>query len=179
MIDREQEWSALLRAANAGDRRSYDRFLREVTPVLRGIVRSRARGQSAESHEDILQEVLIAIHAKRHTWDPAAPLLPWLYAVTRYKVVDAYRRQSRHVHLPIEDFTEMLEATAHDVTAAHDSAVLLGQLDSRSAGIVRAISIDGQSAAEVGERLAMTEGAVRVSLHRALQRMTQFVTGAK
>jgi RNA polymerase sigma-70 factor (ECF subfamily) len=89
MIDREQEWSALLRAANAGDRRSYDRFLREVTPVLRGIVRSRARGQSAESHEDILQEVLIAIHAKRHTRDPTAPLLPWLYAVTRYKVVDA------------------------------------------------------------------------------------------
>lgn len=177
MTDREQEWSALMRAAIAGDGRAYARFLQAATPVLRGIVRSRGRSLGDAGHEDILQEVLIAIHAKRHTWNPDAPLLPWLYAVTRHKVIDAFRRQAVGVHLPIEDFADMLEAAPHDTTATRDSAVLLAGIDPRSAGIVRAISLDGDSAAEVGARLSMTEGAVRVALHRAIQRMADRVRG--
>jgi DNA-directed RNA polymerase specialized sigma24 family protein len=46
---------------------------------------------------------------------------------------------------------------------------LIGMLDDRAAGIVRMIGLDGQSTAETGARLGMTEGAVRVALHRALK----------
>lgn len=179
MDDREREWAALLRAANAGDGRAYARFLAAVTPVLRGIVRSRARGHSPDAHEDIVQDVLIAIHTKRHTWDQTAPLLPWLYAVTRYKVIDAFRRQKIAVHLPIEDFQDSLAADLQDATAARDSAALLDRLDPRSAGIVRAIGLDGESAAEVGQRLAMSEGAVRVAMHRAMARLGRIARGEK
>jgi RNA polymerase sigma-70 factor (ECF subfamily) len=178
MTSREAEWSALLRAAMAGDGQCYARFLRLVTPVLRGIVRARGRALGPEGQEDVVQEVLIAIHTKRHTWDTGAPLLPWLYAVTRHKVVDAFRRRGASVHLPIDDFVDVLEAEAvPDSLAARDSAVLIGQLDARSAAIVRAVSLDGQSTAEVGARFDMTEGAVRVALHRAIQRMARLAKG--
>lgn len=175
MTDRETEWAALLRAANAGDAQAYLRFLKAVTPVLRGIVRARGRDIGADAHEDIVQDVLIAIHTKRQTWDQDAPVLPWLYAIARHKVVDAFRRRGRAVHLPVEDLTEVLEAdTAPDPLAARDSAALIGRLDPRSAEIVRAISLNGETPATVGARLDMTEGAVRVALHRAIRRMGEF-----
>lgn len=177
MTDREREWSALMRAALAGDGQAYARLLRAITPVLRGIVRARARGEDAGLHEDILQEVLMAIHAKRHTWDSAAPILPWLYAVTRHKVIDAYRRRSRHVDLPVEDFAEVLVADAPDPTAARDLARLVAQLDPRSAEVVRAMGLRAEPAAEVAGRLQISEGAVRVVLHRAMARMAQMVRG--
>ena len=70
-----------------------------------------------------------------------------------------------------------LAAPVHDASAARDSAVLLGRLDARSAAIVRAMNLEGESAAEVGQRLDMSEGAVRVALHRAMQRMMRIVKG--
>lgn len=178
MTTREAEWSALLIAAMEGDGRAYAQFLSLVTPVLRGIVRARGRVLGPEAQEDVVQEVLIAIHTKRHTWDRTAPLLPWLYAVTRHKVVDAFRRRGGAVHLPIEDFADALEAEAEgDGMAARDSAALIGRLDARSADIVRAVSLHGQSTAEVGARLSMSEGAVRVALHRAIRRMADIAKG--
>lgn len=177
MTDREQEWSALLRAANAGDARAYARFLHVVTPVLRGIIRARGRALPPDQHEDIVQDVLLALHAKRQTWQPGSPVLPWLYAIARYKTVDAFRRRGTALHLPIEDFTDILESTATDTLAARDSARLIDRLDHRSAQIVRAVSLDGEDSAAVGHRLGMSEGAVRVALHRAIKRMGQFIGG--
>lgn len=177
MTDREQEWSALLQAANAGDARAYARFLHVVTPVLRGIVRARGRALPPDQHEDIVQDVLLALHAKRQTWQPDSPVLPWLYAIARYKTVDAFRRRGTAVHLPIEDFIDILESTATDTLAARDSARLIDRLDSRSAQIVRAVSLDGEDSAAVGDRLGMSDGAVRVALHRAIKRMGQFIGG--
>lgn len=179
MTDRDREWAALLMAANAGDGRGYARFLHAVTPILRGVIRARGRSLGPDLQEDILQEVLLAIHAKRHTWDPGAPVAPWLYAIARYKVVDAFRRRGAAVHLPIEDFAEGLAGPETDPTAARDSAALIGRLDPRSAEIVRAVSLDGDSTAEVGARMEMTEGAVRVALHRAIQRMARFAKGGE
>lgn len=175
----DETLAGLLRAANAGDGRAYARFLTAVTPALRSVVRARGRGLGVEAQEDVVQEVLLAIHLKRHTWQSDSPVKPWLYAVARYKVVDAFRRLgSGRVHLPIEDFAEALEgAPAPEPLAARDAARLLGQIDARSAEIVRAVHLEGEETAQVGARLAMTEGAVRVALHRAMKRLAALGRG--
>lgn len=170
MADQVDAWGQLLAAANAGDARSYARFLQAVTPVLRGIVRARGGVLGEAGCEDVLQEVLLAVHLKRHTWDRASPVRPWLYAITRYKVVDAFRARGRKIDLPIEDFAEVLAAEAGpDPTDAADMAKMIGMLDGRAADIVRRIGLEGASVAETGKALTMTEGAVRVALHRALK----------
>ena len=46
---------------------------------------------------------------------------------------------------------------------------MLATLTERQRHIVEAISIEGRSARDVGVRLGMSEGAVRVALHRALK----------
>lgn len=164
------DWADLLAAANAGDSLAYERFLLTVTPVLRGIVTARGRGLGEVNCEDVVQDVLLAIHLKRHTWTVGAPVRPWLYAITRYKVIDAFRARGRHIDLPIEDFSEALAAEAGpDPTDAADMAKLIGMLGTRSAAIVRMIGIDGATMAEAAQSLGMSEGAVRVALHRALK----------
>lgn len=170
MTDQTDSWGQLLAAANDGDTRAYARFLQAVTPVLRGIVQAKGGSLGAGTCEDVLQEVLLAIHLKRHTWDPGAPVRPWLYAITRYKVVDAFRARGRNIDLPIDDFAEVLAADAGpDPTEAADMTKMIGMLDDRAAQIVRKIGLEGASVTETGAALKMSDGAVRVALHRALK----------
>lgn len=170
MAEQSDAWGRLLAVANGGDARAYQQFLQAVTPTLRGIVRAKGGGLSEADCEDVLQEVLLAVHLKRHTWDARAPVRPWLYAITRYKVVDAFRARGRKIDVPIDDFAEVLAAEAGpDPTEAADMAKMISMLDGRSAEIVRKIGLEGASVAETGAALAMSEGAVRVALHRALK----------
>lgn len=164
------DWGSLLASANSGDSRAYAAFLRTITPVLRGVVRAKGGGLGEAVCEDVLQEVLLAVHLKRHTWQEGAPVRPWLYAIARYKVVDAFRARGGRVEVPIEDFDEVFAAEAGpDPTEAADMAKMIGLLDDRAGRIVRMIGIEGASTAEAGQALNMTEGAVRVALHRALK----------
>lgn len=164
------EWGELLRAANGGDDRAYAAFLKQVTPVLRGIVRAKGGNLGVTACEDIVQDVLLAIHLKRHTWRTDVPVRPWLYAIARYKVIDAFRGRGQRIDLPIEDFAESLAMeVSRDPTEAADMAKMIGMLDSRQAEIIRRIGLEGESASETGQALGMSDGAVRVALHRALK----------
>lgn len=172
MERQSDDWEQLLTAANAGDSRAYTWFLHAVSPVLRGVIRAKSGGLGEASCEDVMQEVLLAIHLKRHTWKAGSPVRPWLYAITRYKVIDAFRARGRRIDLPIEDFVDSLAAEpGPDPTEAADMAKMIGMLEGRSAEIVRKIGMEGASFAETGKALDMTEGAVRVALHRALKNL--------
>jgi len=83
--EREDEWTGLMRSAISGDDAAYHRLLKAVTPVLRAAARrglARA-GQPVDQSEDIVQDILLAVHLKRHTWDANAPFAPWLFAIAR------------------------------------------------------------------------------------------------
>ena len=163
-----------MRAANGGDTAAYRQLLQAITPVLRRVVQARGGGLGQDSCEDVLQDVLLAIHTKRHTWRQDAPLRPWLYAIARHKVVDAFRARGRRVELAIDDFADALAAPqGPDPLAGRDMEKLLGALDPRAADILRGFGLRGETTAETAARLGMTEGAVRVALHRALQTLAR------
>jgi RNA polymerase sigma-70 factor (ECF subfamily) len=75
-------------------------------------------GLGAHEAEDLVQEILIGLHGKRHTWDPARPFLPWLHAIARYKLIDFTRHRRREtwrrVELPLEDWLEIVESPADE-----------------------------------------------------------------
>lgn len=174
MTGTDDEWAVLLRAALAGDGRAYRSFLSAVTPVIRGIVRARGYGLGEARCEDVVQDVLLAIHTKRQTWRPDAPVRPWVYAITRHKVVDAFRARGSSIDLPIEDFADVLPAQPQaDPTERADMEKIIAMLDPRAAELVRLIGLEGESAAEAGAKLSMTEGAVRVALHRAFRALAR------
>jgi len=178
MSERDRRWGDLLRRAMRGDGPAYAAFLTECAPVIRRIVLARlgdAAGDAAGA-EDVVQEVLLAIHAKRHTWRQGDPVTPWLYAIARYKTADAGRARRRRgeAPVPVDDLAEVLpEEAPRDAMAARDLGRLLDRIDDRAAGIVRAVGVEGRSAGEVGARLGMSEGAVRVAYHRAMARLKE------
>ena len=177
---READWTAWMRAAMSGDAGAYRQFLVSVTPHLRAMARHRCRtvGVAEGDAEDIVQEVLLAIHLKRGTWDRSRPIGPWIAAIVRNKLIDALRRRGRHAVVPIEDVIETLGAEDHaDSASSREIDGLLGQLKVRQREIVKSISINGSSVRETADRLHMTEGAVRVALHRALKTLAALYRG--
>ena len=178
MTGKPDDWDGLMRAANGGDARAYAAFLRAVAPVIRGIVRARAGGLDPHSREDLVQEVMLAIHLKRQTWSPDRPLRPWLYAITRYKIIDTLRRKGKEASLPLDDAAEDTAAeAAQDPFEARDTGRLIDRLDDRSGGILRAVAFEGASLGDIGPRFAITEGAARVALHRALRKLASLRAG--
>ncbi len=168
----DDRWSTMMKAAMAGDEHVYRRLLEEIGRSVRVMARAafaRARLGDADV-EDAVQETLLAIHLKRHTWDPSQKLGPWVNAVARHKIIDAMRRRGARRAEPIEDFEEFLAAPeADDPHALSDAKKLMETLNTRQRDIVQSISLDGQSIAATASRLDMSEVAVRVALHRALK----------
>ena len=156
----------------AGDADAYRQLLLSLAPHVRAVARSRCRslGAPESEAEDIVQEVLLTIHLKRGTWDQSRPIGPWVAAIARNKLVDVLRRGGRRITVPIEDVADSLQAEeAAPELSTRDIDTLLGHLKPQQRDIVRSISLDGSSIRETAGRLQMTEGAVRVTLHRALK----------
>lgn len=171
MRDRESDWGDLMRAALAGDAAAYHRFLTSIGPALRSAARRglRRAGLADDEAEDIVQEILLAVHLKRHTWEPSAAIVPWVLAITRHKLVDALRRRNRRAYVSIDDVAESLLAV--EPATAIPTARLersIGDLPDRQRAVVHAISVEGATIRDTAGRLGMTEGAVRVALHRGL-----------
>ncbi|MCX8279281.1 sigma-70 family RNA polymerase sigma factor [Phyllobacterium sp. 0TCS1.6C] len=171
-LAREEKWADWMRAAIAGDSNAYHSLLSAVTPFIRAVARKRCEqfGAPVSEAEDVVQEVLLAIHLKRGTWDTARPLGPWISAIVRNKVIDSLRRRGRNITVPLENVIGLLEGDEGDgVSDRMDLERILGRLKDPQRTIVRSISIEGFSVRQTAERLKMTEVAVRVSLHRALK----------
>jgi RNA polymerase sigma-70 factor (ECF subfamily) len=160
-----------MRAANGGDAVAYNRLLTRLAPAVRAVARrglSRA-GLGPDEAEDVVQETLLAIHLKRHTWDPSLPLGPWVRAIARNKLIDAMRRRGRRDYVPIDDVIDTLASdTAEPTPIPGKLDEHLQSLPDRQQSVVRSISLDGASIRETAKRLNMSEGAVRVALHRGL-----------
>ena len=166
-----------MRSARQGDDEAYRRLLGKVAVWVRGIVGRGlvSAGRGPAESEDIVQETLLAMHLKRESWDERRPIEPWLRAIVRHKLADHLRRRGFHDHVDIDEWSNSLDV-AVDVEAptAIDSRLLLESLPERQRVIVQQISIEGRSAADVGLHLGMSEGAVRVALHRALKALAAF-----
>src|SRR5207247_4228862 len=85
----------LMAAAQAGDAPSYRMLLAAIAPMVRRIIRRRHPFLSSEDTEDLVQDVLLSVHAVRATYDRYRPFLPWLIAIIRHRVGDAARRHVR------------------------------------------------------------------------------------
>src|SRR5260370_38334912 len=94
--------------------------VRGVRAVRRAAARrGRARaGQPVDQSEDIVQDILLAVHLKRHTWDVSAPFAPWLFAIARNKLIDALRRRGRRIFVNIDDFAAILPGEQAPETAS-------------------------------------------------------------
>ena len=168
----EAELSRLMRAAIAGDEKAYADVLRRTAALVRGFVRRRTR-EGGVDPEDVVQETLLAIHVKRHTWRQDAPILPWIYAIARFKLIDAFRRRGRRIEVDIDDVAELIAEPENEKVSERDMGRVLGSLSQGQRAVVASISVEGRSIAETAQVLGLSEPAVRVALHRGLAAIAQ------
>lgn len=182
----EQAWADALRRERAGDGSRYEWFLKEYAAVLRRVVRARlsAAGLGAHEAEDIVQEVLMAIHLRRDQWDDRRPLLPWLGAISRYKTIDALRRRRSESRLrtDLDDrewanlFEDEGEPAVDDNSLVERRVSALPRVEQSA---VRKIAIEGMPPKDAAHALGMKEGTLRVAFHRGLARLLKRAQGGE
>ncbi|RUY75487.1 sigma-70 family RNA polymerase sigma factor, partial [Mesorhizobium sp. M7A.F.Ca.CA.003.01.2.1] len=160
----EAELSRLMRAAIAGDERAYADFLHRIAALVRGFAR-RKIVQGGVDPEDVVQETLLAIHVKRHTWRQDAPVLPWVYAIARFKLIDAFRRRGRRIEIDVDDIAETFAEPETETVSERDINRALDGLSPAQRSVVSAVSVEGRSIGETAAKFGISETAVRVSLH--------------
>src|ERR1700722_2196904 len=166
---------SLMLPSLAGDAAAYRMFLGELTTHLRSYLRRRLRGLPHEV-EDLLQELLLAIHNKRQTYDPQQPLTAWVQAIARYKLVDLLRRRSRSDLLTdaLDEDDQVFATTANDAAEAqYDVAKLLRGLPDRQRLTILYVKLEGASVTDTAIRTGMSESAVKVGIHRGLKALAE------
>lgn len=162
-----------------GDDTSHKALLTKLSTYLRGYFKNQlARiGQSSAEAEDLVQETLISLHVRRHTYDKSAPLTPWIYAIARYRLIDYLRRnKSANLNVPVE-FAEGVFAD-NDATAVDsgiDLSKLLSQLTPKMREAIQSIKVDGLSVSEAAKRTGMSPSMIKVSVHRGLKILSLLV----
>ena len=119
-MENDRRWAGLMAAAQAGDGQSYATLLRDCVPIIKSV--ALRTGVPGGLVDDVVQEVLIAVHRARATYDPRYPFSPWLRTIAQRRAIDllrsAGRWQARELHAP-------------DDYAGHPDPVLAADGDAR------------------------------------------------
>jgi RNA polymerase sigma-70 factor, ECF subfamily len=171
----QDDWSALMAAAQAGDRAAYRALLLAVVPYLRAIA---ARSfQSSADVEDVVQDVLTTLHATRRMYDPARPFRPWLAAIARHRIADRLRQdfRRRRRELPIAPVHETFpDDAANSEKAMLDRQELQAALADLAPGQRQAIELmklQEMSLQEASAVTGLSVTALKVATHRAVKRL--------
>ncbi len=162
-----------------GDEVSHKALLRKLSAFLRAYFKGQLTrvGRDAADAEDLVQETLIALHTRRHTYDRSQLLTPWVYAIARYRLVDYLRRTKASIMaVPVEAAGEVV--AANDPTAVEstlDLEKLLAQISPKVSQAIRYVKLEGLSVNETAARTGMSPSAVKVSVHRGLNTLSRLI----
>ena len=158
-------------AGQSGHGGAYRRLLTEVSAWLKRYFRRRL---PACDVEDAVQETLLAIHRRRHTFDPRLPFGPWLAAIAKRKWIDQLRSIERR---PSDAIPADLPVDGHEATVTTISVLdsLLKELRPAQAQAIMLVKIYGHSIEEASRDMGLSPSAVKMHIHRGLARLTAFI----
>jgi RNA polymerase sigma-70 factor (ECF subfamily) len=175
----EMRLKDLLHLALDGDAVAYTSFLEVFSGYLRGMLRRRLRSYE-DDVEDVLQEVLIALHNGLHTYRNQVPVTAWAAAIVRHKVADFLRAHAHReaLHDPIEDEMELFATSVTEsLDARRDIDRLLGQLPERQLAPIEYVRLHGLSVSETARLTGLSESAIKVGVHRGIKALSRLIRG--
>jgi RNA polymerase sigma factor (sigma-70 family) len=170
-----QGWDRLMSAAQVGDASAYRTLLGKLAVWLR---RYYARRLPPAMTDDAVQDVLLAIHEKRHTYDPARPFGPWVAAIARYKWIDRLRSLKAEASEPLD---ENIGVSDHgeSVVACSTFQRLLAELKPTQAEAIRLVKLEGYSIEEASQATGQSISLVKVNIHRGLKRLASIIKATR
>lgn len=168
----EPSITALVAAAAAGDRKAETVLCRRFAAAVRTFARRRLR--TSDAVDEFAQEVMLRFVQALRTGAVSEPerVGGFVLGICRNLARERVRVQERRAELWAEFGDSLASMEDEPAVARYQLAQLedcLSQMTQRSRDVLRHAYVDGRSAADIGERLEMTEGNVRVVRHRALE----------
>jgi RNA polymerase sigma-70 factor (ECF subfamily) len=179
----ERRRAAWMAAAQAGDRRAYERVLADSVALVRAV--ARRHGVAHDHLDDVVQETLLTVHRVRHTYDPTRSYDAWLAALAGRRAIDGLRRSGRQAHREIGDEVAVAaHPDEHDASAASERAQQAQRLHTAIADLppgqreaVEQLGLKELSLEEASVRTGRSTGALKVNLHRALKALRGHIHG--
>jgi RNA polymerase sigma-70 factor, ECF subfamily len=167
----DNELIELIYAAQSGDKISYDLFLRNLLPHLKGIVSSTTKGSLP--FEDVIQEALIAIHKALPTYVYPRSVLKWAKIITRHKAIDMLRSSARY-RLNEHEYDEQVIKDFSVIKDPEDAVALkdaLSLLDEEERKLLFAVKIEGRRYNELCMVFNEQESTLKVRVHRTIKKL--------
>jgi RNA polymerase sigma factor (sigma-70 family) len=171
----EARLAALMRSAQSGDADAYAALMQELAERVRRIVRHRRSFLEQADVEDLVQDVLLSVHAVRATYDATRLFIPWLLAITHNRLVDAARRYARHgareVVVEDLDVTFFSDSTNTMTTTYGDPDALteaIAELPAGQRSAIELLKLREMSLKEAAAASGTSVGALKVATHRAM-----------
>ncbi len=175
MIADEATLARLMAASQRGEKPAYRVLLAESGMWLERYFRRRVPPHELD---DLVQDVLLALHAKRSSYDPARPFLPWLAAIARYRWVDHLRKVYRHEADLLEEGDASVDSDEDIVEARVSLERLFVHLPERQVEVIELVKIEGRSIQEAAAITGQSESLVKVNIHRGLKRLSALIEKA-
>ncbi len=173
----EKRWAQLMVSSQAGDDAEYGCLLQEISVVIDRYLRGRFGHH--DFVEDCVQDTLMAVHQARHTYDPCRAFRPWLFAIVRHKAIDALRAQRRRDVLIDSSATEQLNELEGEASEDHEQQIssgrLINSLDQPYREAIMLTKLIGLSTAEAANQLRISEGTLKVRVHRGIGRLKKMI----
>jgi RNA polymerase sigma-70 factor, ECF subfamily len=167
--------NALMAQSLGGCSLSYRQFLDELSKVLSVYFRKRLF-DAGDEVDDLVQETVLAIHYRRHTYRTELPVMAWVYAIARHKLIDWLRqRGSKPHHLTLETSgAQEVEGESATVywDAWWDLRKYLKELPGQQGQLIVHTKIDGYSVQETAHLMGMSEAAVKTGVHRGIKALS-------
>ena len=167
-------------AGLAGDSKRYEVALKGCAVLMRRFLASRLQRMApamVADAEDLVQECLLALHLKAHTYDAGQLFEPWMFAVARYKLIDLLRRRQPGRELSLDLLSETHEfpdeEERSEATSAADLDVLLARLPEKQRRPIELVKLEGRSVAEAAATTGLSISAVKIGIHRGLKSLAK------
>lgn len=176
MIADESALARLMAASQKGDANAYRVLLAEVQLWLERYFRRRV---APAQLDDLVQDVMMALHAKRASWDPTRAFIPWLAAIARYRWVDHLRKVYRSAEDELGDHDAADDSDEEAVLARMSLERLFVHLPEKQVECIELVKIEGLSIAEASAKTGQSESLVKVNIHRGLKKLSALVEKAE
>ena len=176
MIADEATMAQLMTQSQKGDSQAYTVLLSEIQLWLERYFRRRV---SPAQLDDLVQEVMMAVHNKRSTWDASRAFLPWLAAIARYRWVDHLRKVYRNAEDELGDYDAAEDSEEEAVMARMSLERLFVHLPEKQSEVIELVKIEGLSIKEAADKTGQSESLVKVNIHRGLKKLSALVEKAE
>lgn len=167
----DREGRDLVRAARAGDRDAFDDLYRRHYRLVRAVLLARLPRADAE---DLAQEVFLAAWEKLGDLRDEEGFGGWVAAIARNRAASHSRSGPRLASLP-DDLPGGVRADGGPGPVL--AAIRLLPEAYREPLLLRLV--EGMSGPEIARETGLTEGSVRVNLHRGFAKLRELLGGRR